>query len=105
TVWLIDGMRVHPERMRRNLESTRGLIFSGQLLLGLAAAGMLREDAYRVVQGHALRAWESDGDFKATVESDKQILSYLSLETIREAFSLDRHLAYVDRIFDRVFSS
>ena len=51
-------MRVYPERMRRNLESTRGLIFSGQLLLDLAAAGMLREQAYKVVQAHAMRAWE-----------------------------------------------
>ena len=57
-------MRVYPERMRRNLESTHGLIFSGQLLLDLAAAGMLREKAYRIVQGHAMRAWESEGDFR-----------------------------------------
>src|SRR5437868_8905118 len=59
TTWLIDGMKVCPERMRRNLESTGGLIFSGQLLLDLAAAGMLREDAYRIVQAHAMRAWEA----------------------------------------------
>ena len=64
TLWLIDGMRVYPERMRRNLEATRGLIFSGQLLLDLAAAGMLRERAYKVVQGHAMTAWETEGDFR-----------------------------------------
>ncbi|MGH9558111.1 MAG: adenylosuccinate lyase [Bryobacteraceae bacterium] len=103
TRWLIDGMRVLPERMRQNLESTRGLIFSGQLLLDLAAAGMLREQAYRVVQGHAMRAWETDGDFRASVEQDPEILSFLPIEKIREAFLVDRYLQYVDRIFDRVF--
>ncbi len=105
TVWLIDGMRVYPARMRRNLDSTRGLIFSGQLLLDLTVAGMLREDAYRIVQAHALEAWETEGDFRAAVESDEQILSYLSVAKISGAFSLYRHLAHVDRIFERVFSS
>ena len=103
-VWLIDGMQVFTQRMRQNLDSTHGLIFSGQLLLDLAAAGMLREEAYRVVQTHAMRAWESEGDFRRAIESDQQVLSYLSAEQIREAFSLERHLANVDRIFDRVFS-
>jgi adenylosuccinate lyase len=103
TRWLVDGMRVHPERMLRNLEATQGLIFSGQLLLDLAAAGMLREQAYRLVQSHAMRAWESGGDFRAAVERDPEILSYLSVEKIREAFSLDRYLVHVDRIFSRVF--
>ncbi len=103
THWLVDGMRVYPERMRRNLDSTRGLIFSGQLLLDLAAAGMLREQAYRLVQAHAMRAWETEGDFRFAVENDPEILSYLPLESIRQAFSVDRYLTSVDRIFDRVF--
>ena len=103
TVWLIDGMRVYPERMRQNLESTHGLIFSGQLLLDLAAAGMLREQAYRVIQGHAMHAWENEGNFRASVESDKEVLSYLSLEQIQKAFSVGRYLLHVDQIFARVF--
>jgi adenylosuccinate lyase len=103
TIWLIDGMRVYPERMRHNLESTHGLIFSGQLLLDLAAAGMLREQAYRVIQAHAMRAWENDGNFRASVESDKEVLSYLSLEQIQKAFSVGRYLLHVDQIFARVF--
>ncbi len=103
TLWLVDGMRVYPERMRKNLESTRGLIFSGQLLLDLAADGMLREEAYAPVPQHAMQAWETDGDFRAAVESDEKILSYLSLENMHRAFSLDRYLANVDRIFARVF--
>ena len=104
TRWLVEGMHVDADRMRRNLDSTHGLIFSGQLLLDLAAAGMLREDAYRVVQTHAMHAWKSDGDFRAAVESDPQILKYLSLDRLQRAFSLQRYLTHVDYIFDRVFS-
>ena len=103
TLWLVDGMRVYPDRMKKNLDSTKGLIFSGQLLLDLAAAGMLREDAYATVQKHAMHAWETEGDFRAAVESDEKILSYLSIAQIHTAFSLDRHLAHVDQIFARVF--
>ncbi len=103
TRWLIDGMRVYPQRMRQNLESTKGLIFSGQLLLDLAAAGMLREDAYKIVQAHAMRAWETGGDFRAAVEADPEILSFLKLEDIAQAFSTVRQLSHVDRIFARVF--
>src|SRR5579863_3168813 len=61
--WFIAGLRVYPERMLRNLEATNGLIFSGQLLLDLTAAGMLREEAYRLVQSHAMQAWETEADF------------------------------------------
>jgi adenylosuccinate lyase len=103
TNWLVDGMRVYPERMRANLDSTNGLIFSGQLLLDLSAAGMLREQAYASVQRHAMAAWEYGSNFRTAVESDKEILSYLSLEKIREAFSVVRYLTHVDRIFARVF--
>jgi adenylosuccinate lyase len=103
TLWLVDGMRVYPERMRQNLESTKGLVFSGQLLLDLAAAGMLREEAYRLVQAHAMEAWESGGDFRAAMESNKEVLSYLSVEKISNAFSVARHLSHVDAIFLRVF--
>jgi len=101
--WLVEGMRVYPERMLANLESTQGLIFSGQLLLDLAAAGMLREEAYKLVQTHAMRAWESGGSFRTAVESDQKVLSFLSLERIRAAFSVDRQLTHVDRIFLQVF--
>ena len=103
TRWLVDGMRVHPERMLANLESTQGLIFSGQLLLDLAAAGMLREQAYKLVQTHAMRSWEGGTSFRSAVESDKEVLSFLSLEKIKAAFSVDRQLTHVDRIFRQVF--
>ena len=103
TTWLVANMRVYPERMRRNIDLTRGLVFSGQLLLDLAAAGMLREKAYKVVQGHAMRAWEEEGDFRAAIDSDPEVRAVLSAEKIAESFSLDRQLRNVDRIFDRVF--
>jgi len=103
TSQLVDRLVVYPERMRRNLEMTRGLVFSGQVLLDLAAAGMLREQAYRIVQGHAMRAWEEDGDFRAAIEADPDVRAALPAEKIAEAFSLDRHLRNVDKIFERVF--
>jgi adenylosuccinate lyase len=103
TTSLVRNLRVYPERMRRNLELTRGLIFSGQLLLDLAAAGMLREQAYRLVQAHAMRAWEEGSDFRAAVEADPEIAAALTPAKIAEAFSLDRQLRNVDKIFARVF--
>jgi adenylosuccinate lyase len=103
TTQLVDRLLVYPERMRRNLEMTRGLIFSGQVLLDLAAAGMLREQAYRLVQQHAMRAWEEEGDFRAAIEADPEIRVLLTPEQIAGAFSLDRQLRNVDRIFERVF--
>jgi adenylosuccinate lyase len=103
TTHLVDKLLVYPERMRRNLEMTRGLVFSGQLLLDLAAAGMLREQAYHIVQGHAMRAWEEEADFRAAIEADPEIRAVLKPEQIGEAFSLERQLRNVDKIFARVF--
>jgi len=103
TDWLIAGLRVHPDRMKKNLDLTKGLVFSGQLLLDLAAAGMLREQAYRIVQNKAMEAWEQDGDFRAAIESDPEITQWLSKEQLTESFSVSRQLANVDRIFGRVF--
>ncbi len=103
THWLVAGMRVYPERMKRNLESTKGLVFSGQVLLDLAASGMLREDAYRVVQSEAMRAWHEEGDFRAAIESHPEVRNRLTPEQIERAFSVERQLRSVDVIFTRVF--
>ncbi len=103
TAHLVENMRVYPERMQRNLESTRGLIFSGQLLLDLAAAGMLREKAYRIVQGHAMRCWEEGGDFRSAIEADPEVRAVLTPEQIAESFSLKRQLRNTGKIFSRVF--
>lgn len=103
TIWLVEGMVVSPKRMLDNLEATRGLVFSGQVLLDLTAAGMLREDAYRLVQGHAMSAWESDGDFRAAVAADTIVTGYLDSHKLAEAFSITRQLSNVGAIFRRVF--
>lgn len=103
TEWLIAGLRVDARRMQKNLDLTKGLVFSGQLLLDLAAAGMLREEAYKIVQNHAMKAWEQDGDFRHSIESDPQITKYLTGQQIAEIFSISKQLANIDRIFERVF--
>src|ERR1700730_1404413 len=77
TTQLVDKLLVYPDRMRRNLEMTKGLVYSGQLLLDLAAAGMLREKAYKLVQDYAMRAWQEESDFRAAVENDAEIVASL----------------------------
>src|SRR5271165_1312236 len=103
TTRLMDQMLVYPERMRRNVDLTKGLVFSSPLLQDLVAAGMLRERAYALVQGHAMRAWEEDGDFRAAMEADPEVRAVLTPERIAEAFSVQRQLRNVDKIFARVF--
>ena len=105
TTRLIDTLMVYPERMMRNLELTKGLVFSGQLLLDLSAAGMLREAAYSAVQRHAMEAFESETEFRPRIEADPEIARYLNKEQIAQAFSLERQLRHVGAIFDRVFGS
>jgi adenylosuccinate lyase len=102
TTDLIDRLLVYPERMKKNLESTGGLIFSGQLLLDLAEAGMMREDAYRLVQGHAMRAWKEDLVFRDEVAKDAAIAGLLSAEKLERTFDYTRQLGNVDAIFKRV---
>lgn len=104
TTTLIDKLLVYPERMLKNLHLTGGLVFSGQLLLDLAGAGMLREEAYRVVQGLAMRAWTEDLIFRELVEKDQQINALLTPERIAQAFDVQRRLANVPAIFERVLA-
>jgi adenylosuccinate lyase len=105
TTDLIDRLLVYPERMKKNLESTGGLIFSGQLLLDLAEAGMLREDAYRLVQSHAMRAWKEDRVFRDEVAADPEITKLLSPEKLIRTFDYTRQLGNVDAIFKRVLGA
>jgi adenylosuccinate lyase len=102
TTDLIDRLLVYPERMKKNLESTGGLIFSGQLLLDLAEVGMMREDAYRLVQAHATRAWKEELVFRDEVARDAAIAALLSPEKLDRTFDYTRQLGNVDAIFKRV---
>ena len=101
---IIDRLIVYPLTMISNLEKTRGLIFSQQLLLALTRQGVSREDAYRVVQARAMEVWSGKGDFKELVSSDPEISEWLTQEEIDRIFDLRYHLKYVDRIFERVFA-
>jgi adenylosuccinate lyase len=102
TTDLVDRLLVYPERMKKNLESTGGLIFSGQLLLDLTEAGMLREDAYRLVQSHAMRSWKDDLIFRDEVGRDTEITKRLSPDKLTATFDYTRQLGNVDAIFKRV---
>jgi adenylosuccinate lyase len=101
---LIERLLVYPARMLKNLESTNGLVFSGQLLIDLAAAGMSREDAYRLVQGHAMNAWTNELNFRTLIETDPKINQRMSPETIAAAFDVRRQLTNIDEVFDRVLA-
>jgi adenylosuccinate lyase len=100
---LVEGLVVYPERMLENLNATRGLIFSGQLLLALAQAGVARETAYEWVQRNAMKVWDEGGDFHSLVSADQDIAAHLSEAQIDAVFSLDTYLRNVDQIFARVF--
>jgi adenylosuccinate lyase len=103
TANLIETMFVYPKRMMANLESTHGLVFSGQLLLDLVESGVSREDAYRLVQSHAMRAWKDDLDFHDLIVNDLEINRRVPRAKIERAFDLQRQLKNIDKIFARVF--
>jgi adenylosuccinate lyase len=102
---IVRGMSVDVERMRRNLDLTRGLVFSGPLLLELTARGMRREDAYRIVQGRALEAWKGGGDFRGSVAADPEVRAVLPEPELARVFQLERYLGHVDAVFARVFEA
>jgi adenylosuccinate lyase len=103
TASLVERLVVYPERMAANLELTRGLVYSGELLLELVAKGITREDAYKMVQRNAMRVWDEGGTFKDMVLSDADIGKACSAKDIEKVFDSSRLLKNVDRIFERVF--
>jgi adenylosuccinate lyase len=96
---IVSGLVVSPERMRRNLEASHGLVFSHRLLLALVDAGLPRDDAYRLVQRHAMRAWEEETDFGELVRADPEIAGRVDLEAV---FDLEATIRHVDTVFDRL---
>jgi adenylosuccinate lyase len=97
--WIVEGLVVHPDRMRRNLDASHGLVFSHRLLLALVAAGAGRDEAYRLVQRHAMQAWDEERDFRALVAADPEIAAHVDLDDV---FDLDATVRHVDTVFARL---
>jgi adenylosuccinate lyase len=100
--WLVDGLVVRPERMRRNLEASHGLFFSQRVLLALVESGLERARAYELVQRAAMRAWEEDRDFAELVRADAEITAVLDQRTLDEVFDLRAYTKHVDVVFERL---
>jgi adenylosuccinate lyase len=105
TTEIVTNMKVFPDRMRRNLDATKGLVFSGQLLQDLVEHGAPREDAYNWVQDHAMAAWESETSFQDRIVADSHIRKFLDEKALAHTFDLQRQLRAVDAIFRRVFGT
>jgi len=101
---VIDKLIVYPENMRKNLDRLGGLVHSQRVLLALTQKGVAREDAYRLVQRNAMKAWAGEGDFLALLKADKELRRHLSEAELKANFDLDFHFAHVDEIFRRVFA-
>jgi len=99
--WLVEGLVVREERMRRNLESSHGLFFSQRLLLALVESGLARDEAYRLVQRHALRAWDEEQDFRELVRADRELANRVDLAAV---FDLTAYTRHVDTVFERLRS-
>ena len=100
---LLDTLVVYPENMLKNLDLTRGLVFSGQLMLAITQKGVSREDAYVFTQRNAMKVWDEGGNYSELVTNDADISSHLSKEEIARVFDLKHYLRNVDKVFERVF--
>src|SRR6266508_3645006 len=100
--WLVEGLVVRPDRMRRNLDAGRGLFFSQRLLLALVGAGLPRGEAYRLVQSHAMRAWEQERDFPDLIRADPDVTRLLDAGALEAVFDLESYTRHVDTVFERL---
>jgi adenylosuccinate lyase len=100
---LLDTLVVYPENMLKNLNLTRGLVFSGQLMLALTQKGVSREDAYTYTQRNAMKVWDEGGEYQRLIAEDADISSHLLPEEIARVFDLKHYLRNVDKVFLRVF--
>jgi adenylosuccinate lyase len=100
--WLVEGLEVHAERMRKNVDASRGLFFSQRLLLSLVEAGLVRDDAYRIVQDLARRAWEADADLAELARADDAVRERLAPGPLDAVFSLEPYTRHVDAVFERL---
>ena len=102
---IVANMKVFPARMQRNLDSTQGLVFSGQVLQDLVEAGMPRDEAYKTIQSHAMQAWETETSFREKIANDPNVKKYLDAKALEHTFDLKRQLRSVDAIFRRTFET
>jgi adenylosuccinate lyase len=100
--WIVEGLVVYPERMLRNLDISHGLVFSHRLLLTLVEAGVDRQEAYRLVQRNAMRAWDEERDFAELVRADTEIAARLDAASLASVFDLAASVAHVDVVFERL---
>jgi adenylosuccinate lyase len=100
--WVVEGLVVYPERMRRNIDASHGLVFSHRLLLALIGSGLERNQAYRMVQRHAMQAWDEERDFRTLVRTDSEITSRLDPAAIEAVFDLGQTVQHVDVVFERL---
>ncbi len=101
-VWIMDGLVVYPERMRRNLEASHSLFFSHRLLLALVESGSARDEAYRLVQANAMRAWDEERDFRELVRADDAVTARLDPAALDAVFDLTATVRHVDTVFERL---
>ncbi len=99
---IMKGLKVYPENMRRNIETSQGLVFSQRILLALINKGLTREEAYKMVQDNAMKAWEEKKDFLSLLEADRQITAHLSKEELNSLFDYGYYLKHVDEVFERL---
>jgi len=100
---IVDKLIVYPETMKKNLASLGGLVHSEDVLLALTKTGLAREDAYKLVQRNAMKAWAGQGDFLQLLKADKEVIQKLGESELEACFDLNHHLKHVDAIFERVF--
>ncbi len=101
---ILKNLVVHPRQMEENLHRLKGLIFSQQVLMKLAAKGLSRQTAYEMVQRNALKVWDTGRDFKSLLQEDRELMNFISREDLEEIFNLDYHFKHVEDIFKRVFA-
>ena len=99
---VMEGLRVYPERMKQNMELTRGLMFSQRVMLALIERGLSRDNAYEIVQRNSMRTWDEDRDFRELIEADPEVTSHLSAQELRGLFDYSYYVRYVDEVFQRV---
>jgi adenylosuccinate lyase len=102
---IIDKLVVYPTNMKRNLDRLGGLVHSQRVMLALTQKGLAREDAYRLVQRNAMRAWKEEGDFASLLKGDQEVGKHLSEPELARLFDMEHHIKHVETIFQRVFAS